>query len=891
MESRLIETESALWSGDRPIGPGRTRPPRQRIATVLREGLLAKLDHSRGAALTIIQSPAGFGKTVLLSQWFEGLRAQGSIRVAWLTLDENDREVTRFVADIGVTLASAGVTVPADCLIQARSFADVAYRRALICDAIDDRGGPIVLVIDDYHRGASPEVDRFVEEMIRSDAGNLQIVLATRDRVSLRVADLEAQGLVHRIGPLDLVLTLDDTKALLAPSLPEAVVIALHDRTEGWAVALQLARLWLDHDPRRQHEVAAFSGRTDVLARYLVERVLDDVDKDVRTFLTETALLGTFDIATADAIRGRTDANVLLPRLAAFDALLVPLDVERRWFRYHQLFAEFLGDELDQRAPGRSIALHTAAADYFLDLGEVGRAVGHACRAGDIERAVAVIDRSGGWEIVLQCGIGFARGLLGHFEPIELERQPVLLRMRGYLQMKDGALNEARRCIDAAAEVDSSPGGRRDGIIVDALLRTYADDLLDEEWAARLSTDLAALAPGDAIGRGTLRAALAVHAIGRGDFANAERESADGINEMIAAGSVLGEAYCRFHRSRSRLLTGRIDLAETELREVLTDVDRRHGGDRALTIIGSGLLGALLFARGDCDVEARDLLAEALSGIEEHDSWLDVLAAAYEAGVRQALIDGAHDVAERLLDRVDEVARERSLDQLAGLGAAWRIETLVASGQLDRAAIMVAACPPPTGWRARCATALAIAQWALQSGRSAEALRGLRAARTYAVQQDRLPDLLRIDLLTAATYRARGERDAMLIAARAALANPCAELAPGLLRGLAFDIQPLLAFLLKDDGEGALDDELKTSVRRFRNLAEPTPSGSAGLSARELAVLTALCEGSSNKEIGWRLNLTENTIKFHLKNLYTKLGTRSRAAAVTAALSRGLIAG
>ena len=227
---------------------------------------MEKLAGTRGTALTIVQSPAGFGKTVLLSQWFERIRADASARGAWLTLDENDRELTRLVADVGDTLASAGISIPAECLSQARSFADVVHRRALICEAIDDRCGPVILIMDDYHRAATVEMDHFIEQMIRSNLGDLQIVLATRDRVNLRVADLEAQGLVRRLGARELTLTLDDTKALFGPGVPEPTLFALQDRTEGWAVALQLARLWLEHDPARYSEVAAFTGRIDALA-------------------------------------------------------------------------------------------------------------------------------------------------------------------------------------------------------------------------------------------------------------------------------------------------------------------------------------------------------------------------------------------------------------------------------------------------------------------------------------------------------------------------------------------------------------------------------------------------------------------------------------------------
>jgi len=882
-------SEPPSSSRRRPSGIGRTRPPRQRVATALREALLARLDRAHGAALTVIQSPAGFGKTVLLAQWFDRLR-NGPARAAWLTLDENDREVTRFVADLGAALAGAGLDIPPDGTVQARSSADVGHRRELICAAIERECDPVVLFLDDYHRAASADTDRFVEQMLRADAANLQLVLATRDPLRLRVAALEAQGLVHRIGPSDLALSLADTRVLFGAALPEPVLAALHERTEGWAVALQLARLWLEADPARHQALAAFSARTDALARYLVEQVLADLGADERRFLTETAILDTFDAATADAVRGAGDADRHLARLSRFDALLVPLDLERRWFRYHQLFAEFLTAELERQSPGRSVALHAAAAEHFDGVGDIERSVSHACRAGDVARAVATVQRAGGWEIVLQRGIGFARGLLGQFDAADVARHATLLRIHGYLQMKNGALDHARAAIDAAARLDASPGGQRDGAIIDALLRTYADDLLDPGWSTRVEAALRGLDEDDAIGRGTLHAATAVDAIGAGDFGRAERHAAAGIRQMDKAGSVLGEAYCRFHHARAQALTGRTETAEHALREVLADVERRHGGDRALLAIGSGLLGATLVVRAEEVAEARALLGFALSGIEAHDSWLDVLATTYEAGIRLARSDGDAEAADALLDRAAKVASARNLDQLGALVAAWRIEQMVAVDRLDAAAALAGACPAYPGWRTRTAAALAVAQLAMRSDRTAEALRTLRACRDEAVAQGRSPDLLRIDLLLAAAYRVRRQPDAMLAAAGTLFDNPCLEAAAGMLRGLAVRTAPLLTALVRHEGQGALPAAAKLTARRLIGLVEPQARPSTALSVREQAILAALCDGSSNKEIGRRLDLTENTVKFHLKNIYGKLGTRSRAAAVSAALSRGLVA-
>ena len=247
------------------INAGKTRPPRQRIAAALRPRLLDALDTAASASLTIAQSPARFGKTTLLGQWHEALKARPNTVVAWLSLDEDDGEVTRFLANLALTLGAAGVALPNDVKTQAPSLSEAAFRRVAIGEAIEAAGADVILILDDYHRVRSPDVDAVIDYLVRSVSAGLNIVLSTRDQPALRIADLEAQGLVARIGPADLALTLDDSALVFGDLLEPDELAALHVRTEGWAVALQLAKLWLERDPSRRADIRTFGGQTDTI--------------------------------------------------------------------------------------------------------------------------------------------------------------------------------------------------------------------------------------------------------------------------------------------------------------------------------------------------------------------------------------------------------------------------------------------------------------------------------------------------------------------------------------------------------------------------------------------------------------------------------------------------
>lgn len=873
---------------------GKMRPPRQRIVASTREALLAELDRALGAVLTITQSPAGFGKTTLLGQWFETLRERAGLKVAWLSLDEDDAEITRFLANLALSLQASGHSIEPSATSQAPSFSEAAYRREALRIAIEREPEMTVLILDDYHRVRSSEVDDAIDYLIRSIPTGFHLVISTRDRPNLRVADLEVQGLIAHIDAAMLALTVEEAATIFDDGLDEDALTLVHARTEGWAVALQLAKLWLDRDLSRGRQIETFTGHTDAIGRYLLEQVLGDLKPALQDFLVETSILDSFDAETADAVRGGGDSRQALADLARFDALLVPLDAARRWFRYHHLFADFLRERLE-REPARAMALHRRASARYAAQGDVLQAVRHAQRGRDLPSAVGHVAAAGGWELVLHRGIGFTRGLMALFDAQEIEQEPELLRVHGYLQLKYGEIDEARRCIERACSLAKTEDQRDDAILA-ALLRTYADEVHDPDWLPALETRVCRLPPEDYLGRATLQAAAAVGALGAGDFPLAERESRQSIAAMDVAGSALGSTYCRFHLAQSLLYRGEIAAAEAGFRDALVTAEENYGSDRALKAVGNSLLGHVLYWRDEAE-EAQRRADSAIGALEAHDSWLDVLAVACFTTVALALRRGDMEATASLIDRTHAIARARGLRQLGSLADAWRVEMSVASGHLDAASQISVDCQlavkaNETGvrdeWRVTTAAGLALAQLYLRSNQSSKALQVLRRQREGAVRQQRLLDVARIDLLLGCAARARGDGEAMVLSVAQSLAFAATHRAPRVVTGVAIEIDPTLNAVLRKAG-ASLPEPLRAFARRLRQSLPAPAKKPESLSGRELAVLGQLCVGRSNKDIGRQLDLSENTVKFHLKRVYEKLGAHSRSAAVSAAIQRGLI--
>jgi LuxR family maltose regulon positive regulatory protein len=904
---RALDTsETSADTPDAHAGPdwllvGKLAPPEQRITVASRDALLARLDESLSRSLSVIVSPPGFGKTTLLTEWWRALGARAELHACWLTVDDLDSEVSRFVAGMILSVARAGVDVgPLEVAARQLSI-DLNIRPIALAllEAMRRSGRRTVLILDDFHRARSRAVDEVIEMLIEHSHGELHLVVSGRTRPTFHVSAFLARGLVMQLDASDLALSLEQASQVVGPKVSPSDLALLHARTEGWAVALQLARLWLDRGRHKPDALKDFSGRTTEMTDYLAEQILADLPESQREFLLETGILERFNAPLADAVRDRSDSDELLEQLRHFDALLIPLDDNREWFRYHHLFADFLYQRLKRASAQRLAVLRRRAARALAAVGDLPEAVQHAVAADDIPLAVALTQQAGGWELILWKGIGYVRSLLKCFSELTIRSEITLQLTQAYLDIKLARFDAARELLALTETMleSASPPVRRDFTIVHDLWIGYMDDIGRSDWHTQIDTHCRRLDPADHLGRGTLYCELAVVALAWGALEQAEAESRRGIHEMRASGSILGVNYAFMHLALSQLLAGRLREAETLYREALAMAEDNFGADSGLKALCSFFVGYCLYLKGDHETSTR--LIE--SWVDTTDGWLDVFATTYEVTARQAFARGGLNEAVAILGDASRLAQERRLDRLAKMASAWRVEFLTlanlhadAKREASVGGVYAAAetrGPPDFGWRARLAATLAIGRLWAATGSTAQALQLVDTARTEFRAAKLLLPARRLDALSIVILKQRGADEEALVRLQDLLDYVVAEGAIGILLEQGRALEGLLNIAQRRNRElvlsGAQRDIITQVLGRLQRAALVDQ---AGFSARELAVLRELCNGRSNKAIGLFLDLSENTVKFHLKRIFKKLGAESRAGAITAALQRNLVA-
>jgi LuxR family transcriptional regulator, maltose regulon positive regulatory protein len=357
--------------------------------------LTEQLDEGVSGKLTLVCAPAGFGKTTLLSEWV--LRSESP--VGWLSLDGRDNDPTRFLSYVVTAIQTVVADTGEDALSLLRSPQPVPIQVVLTALVNELAAVPhdLALVLDDYHVIDDEAVHAAVAFLLEHLPPQMHLIVASRTDLPLALSRLLAGGNLTRLSDSDLLFTPEEAAAFLNDAMglelsPESVA-ALEKKTEGWIAGLQLAALSLRGREDVSGFISAFAGTNRHVFDYLAEEVLDRQLEDTRTFLLQTSILDRLSGPLCDAVMGRGDAQTMLEKLEGANLLLVPLDDQRRWYRYHHLFSDFLRERLRRESPETVSELHLRASMWHERNGTAGEAVAHALAAGDFERAGGLIER------------------------------------------------------------------------------------------------------------------------------------------------------------------------------------------------------------------------------------------------------------------------------------------------------------------------------------------------------------------------------------------------------------------------------------------------------------------------------------------------------------------
>ena len=604
--------------------------PRLRRSWVRRPRLSGRLLRGSDARLTLISAPAGFGKTTLLAAWLADATTDNR-SVAWLSLDQGDRQPATFWTYVITALQAAVPGVGADVLPLLQS-AQPPIETVLVAvlNELSATPNEVVLVLDDYHLVDGPDLRDGMTFLLEHLPPHIHLVISSRADPLLPLARLRARGELVEVRAADLRFTPDEVATYLNDitglDLTPDDIATLEGRTEGWIAALQLAAISMQGRTDIGGFIAQFAGNDRYIVDYLVEEVLQQQTDPVREFLLHTAVLDRLTGPLCDTVTGRDDGSQLLITLERANLFLVPLDDRREWFRYHHLFADVLRAHLLAQRPDLVPQLHQRASLWYERHNHTEEAVRHALAARDFDRAAYLMElaapviRRHRQEAVLF-------GWLQELPEDAVRRSPVLNVFYGFMLMVSGdlaafeaRLDDAESALAAVPDGESLPWADTTELqtlpatiaIYRASLAQARGDVPGTAENARRALDFAR--PDDHLARGGALGFLGLAAWAAGDVTNALETFTQAVASLRAAGNLADELSSTVLLADMWLAAGQPSRARRLYQGALQVADAHGGGvTRAIADLHVGI-SEIDLEIGDIESANRELQEAAALG-------------------------------------------------------------------------------------------------------------------------------------------------------------------------------------------------------------------------------------------------------------------------------------
>ena len=385
------------------------RPPIQ-ADFIPRPQLLEQLNGWQQRPLTLVSASAGYGKSTLVSSWLESI----DYPAAWLSLDENDNDLviflTYFLACVQTSFPDAVNDTGA--LMEGAELPPLRVLSNSLAAELNELPGQLVLVLDDYHVISDPKIDELLSELLKHPPRTLHLVIATRTDPHINLSRLRALGHLTEIRTHQLrfsvIETIEFLEQLLRVEVDREAASLLEEKTEGWVTGIRLAALSMHHREDAQAMLRRLAAEQRYIWDYLMSEVLFALKPEIQDFLIKTAILDRFCAPLCDAVLRDDDAkSMTLPENHAAESqeilsalqqenlFIIPLDGQRRWYRYHHLFQQLLSAELKKQYSADEIALiHLKASAWYNRTGLVDEALQHALEAGDDLAAALLLEEN-----------------------------------------------------------------------------------------------------------------------------------------------------------------------------------------------------------------------------------------------------------------------------------------------------------------------------------------------------------------------------------------------------------------------------------------------------------------------------------------------------------------
>ncbi len=886
-----------------PLLATKLRVPPLRANLVARPHLLQRLSAYLDHQMTLISAPAGFGKSTLVGDWVQTLDRP----VAWLSLDEADSAPTRFLRYLSAALQQIDAALGRDL----PSLLDVAQPPPLdlvISALINDLAlCPLdfVLVLDDFHSLDNSAIHEMVSALLSHQLNRMHLVIITREDPPLPLARLRASGQLGELRALDLRFSPDEAQRFLADvmglTLAPHNLAALDARIEGWIAGLQLAALSLHHYQDPTELIQTLSGNHHFILTYLTEEVLRQLPPDRQSFLLETSVLSRLSGPLCDAVTERAESSAVLAALYTSNAFVLALDEEHRWYRYHRLFADLLRSRLEATRPGYAAELHKRASLWYESHDMATDAIEHAFAAKAYARVTQLLER-------------YARPLIldGYAQTVHewLQRLPDEWRIAGpranlafaWSLLLGGRLSEIETYLsgaEAAVRRESTAETITSGLHAEILALRSA--LISLRGETRRACDMAAqavakAATGDLYAQGITRFCLATATNYDGRLVQAIEAYQQALPLCREAGNKLASMLIVANLGMLYIVQGRLRAADDLSRQVMETAER--SGDArtpALTTV-YGIHCEVCYERGDLETAAADL--QLWLDLSKRSGHVAAMAYGHVIAARIAQAQGDLAAAQKMLDEAVMMRQFRMPAWVATHVAGQQASLALAEDDPDAAAQVLTA----TGVNAddephhqREIIQIAYLRLMLYWGRHNASADGWKSANSLAArlladaeEGGRMGRVLDVLLLRCLLLQAQGKEEAALADLNRAITLATPE---GYVQRFVNAGAPMALLLYRLRGRGGDITGIDRLLARFpaatasaqqESLIEP-------LSDRELDVLRLMADGLTYQQVADRLVVSLNTVRFHVKGIYGKLGVDKRIAAVDRARALNLL--
>lgn len=900
--------------------------PRLRKDSVPRPRLIGRLSRETIGRLTLVSAPAGFGKTTAISEWIP----HSEHCVCWLSPDENDNDPIRFwsyfIAALQMLNSDIGQNTQSLLEAQGRQRNPLKPESFLthLLNEIAEFPDDFIFVLDDYHLLTNLTIHEGIAFLIDHLPPQMHLIITCRADPPLPLARWRSRNELNELRADDLRFTASEIETFLNQiiglSLTGEDIAALEARTEGWVVGLQLAALSMQgrNMAEQRNFISVFTGSHRYVLDYLMEEVFDRQPENIRNFLLQTSILNRLNGSLCDAvlmtpIEKKDPANhnsqATLENLERTNLFIIPLDEERQWYRYHNLFADVLRHRLQYEQPDMVPELHRRAAAWYEQNECLAEVMQHAFAARDYESAARTIEKFYGKVV----NSGETTTLLNWLEtlPVEMLRsRPRLSLAKAWSIVSQDRLDEAAVCVDDAenairqnkssiekAEMEELLG---EAAAVRATIAVIRDDrpaIVENAHKA-----LMYLPSQRQYLRGIINVNLVVAYCLSGELTEAHRAIREALRIARSLGNQTLLYFANFGVAGVERLEGHLGETAEALREAIRAATTFKGSYLPMACMAHRHLAEVLYEWNHPDRAIR----HANISIELGQNWWikDEVIKSYALLARAYFSRGNKADAANALRQAEDMSGEEHIPYFLGQVAVSSIRQWISAGHLkealnwaDKTQRMINSEGNPD-YKDQY-TWLTAARVLIAQNRFAEAAQILEPILISADARNITMMVIDVLVLQSLVLQAQDDTESALerLQRALALAEP-----QGYIRTFANEGEPMQALLKRVTGKSrSYAAKLLTvfsdlEVEESESLKpSSTPSEISGdslvepLSRRESELIPLLAGGLSNQEIGNKLYISVDTVKVHLKHIYGKLEVSSRTQAVARARELNLL--